>query len=92
MRSHEGERSFEPGLLARAHRGFVYIDEANLLEDPLVDPRLDVAASGVNVGEREGLSARPPARFVLIGGGNPEEGELRPQLLDRFGLAVEVKT
>jgi magnesium chelatase subunit I len=87
-----GERRYEPGLLARANRGFLYIDEANLLEDHLVDLLLDVAASGVNVVEREGLSIRHPARFVLIGSGNPEEGELRPQLLDRFGLAVEVRT
>jgi magnesium chelatase subunit I len=87
-----GEKRFEPGLLARAHRGFLYIDEINLLEDHLVDLLLDVAASGENVVEREGLSVRHPARFVLIGSGNPEEGELRPQLLDRFGLAVEVKT
>src|SRR6056297_2860371 len=74
----QGEKAFEPGLLARAHRGFLYIDEVNLLEDHLV--------------EREGLSVRHPARFVLIGSGNPEEGELRPQLLDRFGLSVEVRT
>lgn len=87
-----GEKRFEPGLLARAHRGFLYIDEVNLLEDNLVDLLLDVAASGENVVEREGLSVRHPARFVLIGSGNPEEGELRPQLLDRFGLSVEVKT
>jgi magnesium chelatase subunit I len=87
-----GEKAFEPGLLARAHRGFLYIDEANLLEDHLVDLLLDVAASGENVVEREGLSIRHPARFVLVGSGNPEEGELRPQLLDRFGLSVEVKT
>ena len=87
-----GEKRFEPGLLARANRGFLYIDEANLLEDHLVDLLLDVAASGVNLVEREGLSVRHPARFVLIGSGNPEEGELRPQMLDRFGLAVEVKT
>jgi magnesium chelatase subunit I len=87
-----GEKAFEPGLLARAHRGFLYIDEANLLEDHLVDLLLDVAASGVNVVEREGLSIRHPARFVLVGTGNPEEGELRPQLLDRFGMSVEVKT
>jgi magnesium chelatase subunit I len=87
-----GEKRFEPGLLARAHRGFLYIDEINLLEDHLVDLLLDVAASGENVVEREGLSVRHPARFVLIGSGNPEEGELRPQLLDRFGLSVEVKT
>ncbi len=87
-----GERVYEPGLLARAHRGFLYIDEINLLEDHLVDLLLDVAASGQNVVEREGLSVRHAARFVLIGSGNPEEGELRPQLLDRFGLSVEVRT
>jgi magnesium chelatase subunit I len=87
-----GEKAFEPGLLAKAHRGFLYIDEINLLEDHLVDLLLDVAASGENVVEREGLSVRHPARFVLIGSGNPEEGELRPQLLDRFGLSVEVTT
>jgi len=87
-----GEKAFEPGLLARAHRGFLYIDEVNLLEDHLVDLLLDVAASGENVVEREGLSIRHPARFVLVGSGNPEEGELRPQLLDRFGLSVEVST
>jgi magnesium chelatase subunit I len=88
----QGEKAFEPGLLARAHRGFLYIDEVNLLEDHLVDLLLDVAASGENVVEREGLSVRHPAKFVLVGSGNPEEGELRPQLLDRFGLAVEVTT
>jgi magnesium chelatase subunit I len=88
----QGVKAFEPGLLARAHRGFLYIDEVNLLEDHLVDLLLDVAASGENVVEREGLSIRHPARFVLIGSGNPEEGELRPQLLDRFGLSVEVRT
>jgi magnesium chelatase subunit I len=87
-----GEKVFEPGLLARAHRGFLYIDEVNLLEDHLVDLLLDVAASGENVVEREGLSVRHPSRFVLVGSGNPEEGELRPQLLDRFGLSVEVRT
>ncbi len=87
-----GEKAFEPGLLARAHRGFLYIDEVNLLEDHLVDLLLDVAASGENVVEREGLSVRHPARFVLVGSGNPEEGELRPQLLDRFGLSVDVRT
>ena len=87
-----GEKAFEPGLLARAHRGFLYIDEVNLLEDHLVDLLIDVAASGENVVEREGLSVRHPARFVLVGSGNPEEGELRPQLLDRFGLSVEVRT
>jgi magnesium chelatase subunit I len=87
-----GEKAFEPGLLARANRGFLYIDEVNLLEDHLVDLLIDVAASGENVVEREGLSIRHAARFVLIGSGNPEEGELRPQLLDRFGLSVEVRT
>ena len=88
----DGERVFQPGLLAQANRGFLYIDEINLLEDHLVDLLLDVAASGENVVEREGLSVRHPARFVLIGSGNPEEGELRPQLLDRFGLSVDVAT
>ncbi len=88
----QGIKAFEPGLLARAHRGFLYIDEVNLLEDHLVDLLIDVAASGENVVEREGLSVRHPARFVLVGSGNPEEGELRPQLLDRFGLSVEVRT
>jgi magnesium chelatase subunit I len=87
-----GEKAFEPGLLARANRGFLYIDEVNLLEDHLIDVLLDVAASGENLVEREGLSIRHPARFVLVGSGNPEEGELRPQLLDRFGLSVDVKT
>jgi magnesium chelatase subunit I len=87
-----GEKRFQPGLLADAHRGFLYVDEVNLLEDHIVDVLLDVAASGVNVVERDGISARHPARFVLIGSGNPEEGELRPQLLDRFGLSVEVHT
>ena len=88
----QGVKAFEPGLLARANRGFLYIDEVNLLEDHLVDLLIDVAASGENLVEREGLSVRHPSRFVLIGSGNPEEGELRPQLLDRFGLSVEVKT
>jgi magnesium chelatase subunit I len=88
----QGVKAFEPGLLARAHRGYLYIDEVNLLEDHIVDLLLDVAASGENIVEREGLSVRHPARFVLIGTGNPEEGELRPQLLDRFGLSVEVRT
>ena len=87
-----GEKAFEPGLLARANRGFLYVDEVNLLEDHLVDLLLDVAASGENLVEREGLSLRHPARFVLVGSGNPEEGDLRPQLLDRFGLSVEVTT
>ncbi len=85
-----GEKAFEPGLLARANRGYLYIDEVNLLEDHIVDLLLDVAQSGRNVVEREGLSIRHAARFVLVGSGNPEEGELRPQLLDRFGLSVEV--
>ena len=87
-----GEKQFEPGLLAKAHRGFLYIDEINLLEDHVVDLLLDVAVSGENLVERDGLSIRHPARFVLVGSGNPEEGELRPQLLDRFGLSVEVRT
>ena len=87
-----GEKAFEPGLLARAHRGFLYVDEINLLEDHLVDLLLDVAATGENVVEREGISIRHPARFVLVGSGNPEEGDLRPQLLDRFGLSCEVST
>ncbi len=88
----QGVKAFQPGLLARANRGFLYVDEVNLLEDHLVDLLIDVAASGTNVVERDGLSVRHPARFVLVGSGNPEEGELRPQLLDRFGLSVEVKT
>ncbi|HVG29931.1 MAG TPA: magnesium chelatase ATPase subunit I [Pyrinomonadaceae bacterium] len=87
-----GVRKFEPGLLARAHRAFLYIDEVNLLEDHLVDLLLDVAATGRNKVEREGVSAEHAARFVLVGSGNPEEGELRPQLLDRFGLCAEVRT
>jgi magnesium chelatase subunit I len=88
----QGVKAFEPGLLAKANRGYLYIDEVNLLEDHLVDLLIDVAASGENMVEREGLSVRHPARFVLVGSGNPEEGELRPQLLDRFGLAVDVST
>ncbi|WP_305972200.1 MULTISPECIES: magnesium chelatase ATPase subunit I [unclassified Mameliella] len=87
-----GEKAFEPGLLARANRGYLYIDEVNLLEDHIVDLLLDVAQSGLNAVEREGLSIRHAARFVLVGSGNPEEGELRPQLLDRFGLSVEVRS
>ncbi len=87
-----GEKRFEPGLLAKANRGFLYIDEINLLEDHLVDLLLDVAVSGQNLVEREGLSIRHAARFILVGSGNPEEGELRPQLLDRFGLSVDVRT
>ena len=88
----EGVRAFEPGLLAKANRGLLYVDEVNLLDDHLVDVLLDSAASGWNTVEREGISVRHPARFVLIGSGNPEEGELRPQLLDRFGMSVEVRT
>ena len=88
----EGVRAFEPGLLAKANRGLLYVDEVNLLDDHLVDVLLDSAASGWNTVEREGISVRHPARFVLIGSGSPEEGELRPQLLDRFGMSVEVRT
>ena len=88
----QGEKAFEPGLLARANRGYLYIDEVNLLEDHIVDLLLDVAQSGINTVERDGLSIRHAARFVLVGSGNPEEGELRPQLLDRFGLSVEVRS
>jgi magnesium chelatase subunit D len=87
-----GRKVFDPGLLARANRGFLYIDEVNLLEDHLVDLLLDVAATGRNRVEREGISIEHPASFVLIGSGNPEEGDLRPQLLDRFGLHTEVVT
>ena len=86
-----GERVFESGLLAAAHRGILYIDEVNLLPDQLVDVLLDAAASGIHRVEREGLSLTHPARFVLVGTMNPEEGELRPQLLDRFGLTVDVE-
>jgi magnesium chelatase subunit D len=85
-----GQRRFEPGLLAQAHGGILYVDEVNLLADHIVDVLLDAAASGVNTVEREGISVSHPARFVLVGTMNPEEGDLRPQLLDRFGLAVEV--
>jgi len=88
----EGRRRFEPGLLARADRGILYVDEVNLLGDHLVDVLLDVATSGVNRVEREGVSFAHPARFILVGTMNPEEGDLRPQLLDRFGLAVEVES
>ena len=88
----DGVRAFEPGLLAHANRGFLYIDEVNLLDDHLVDVLLDAAASGRNVVEREGISVSHPARFVLVGSGNPEEGELRPQLLDRFGLYTQITT
>merc|ERR1712130_762520 len=88
----EGIKAFEPGLLAKANRGILYVDEVNLLDDHLVDILLDSAASGWNTVEREGISIRHPARFVLVGSGNPEEGELRPQLLDRFGMSVDVRT
>lgn len=86
----EGQKRFEPGLLASAHRGILYVDEVNLLDDHVVDLLLDSAAMGVNTVEREGMSLTHPARFSLVGTMNPEEGELRPQLLDRFGLCVTV--
>lgn len=88
----DGTKSFEPGLLAKANRGILYVDEVNLLDDHLVDILLDSAASGWNTVEREGISIKHPARFVLVGSGNPEEGELRPQLLDRFGMHAEIRT
>nr|YP_009396131.1 Mg chelatase subunit e [Melanothamnus harveyi]ARW65318.1 Mg chelatase subunit e [Melanothamnus harveyi] len=88
----EGIKSFDPGLLAKANRGILYVDEVNLLDDHLVDILLDAAASGWNTVEREGISIRHPSRFVLVGSGNPEEGELRPQLLDRFGMHAEIRT
>merc|ERR1711939_32742 len=88
----KGVKAFEPGLLAKANRGLLYVDEVNLLDDHLVDILLDSAASGWNTVEREGISVRHPARFVLVGSGNPEEGELRPQLLDRFGMHAEIRT
>ena len=86
----KGERHFEPGVLAAANRGLLYVDEVNLLDDHVVDLLLDSAAMGVNVVEREGISFSHPARFILVGTMNPEEGELRPQLLDRFALCVEI--
>ena len=88
----EGIKAFEPGLLARANRGILYVDEVNLLDDHLVDVLLDSAASGWNTVEREGISISHPARFILVGSGNPEEGELRPQLLDRFGMHAQIGT
>jgi Mg-chelatase subunit ChlI len=87
----QGERRFEPGVLAEANRNILYVDEVNLLDDHLVDVLLDAAAMGVNVVEREGISVWHPSRFILVGTMNPEEGELRPQLLDRFGLCVDVR-
>lgn len=87
-----GQKSFQPGILASAHRAILYVDEVNLLDDHVVDVLLDVAASGINVVEREGVSYSHPCRFILVGTMNPEEGELRPQLLDRFGLCVDVQT
>ena len=88
----EGIKAFEPGLLAKANRGILYVDEVNLLDDHLVDILLDSAASGWNTVEREGISISHPARFILVGSGNPEEGELRPQLLDRFGMHAQIGT
>ena len=88
----EGKKAFEPGLLAQANRGILYVDEVNLLDDHLVDVLLDSAASGWNTVEREGISISHPARFILVGSGNPEEGELRPQLLDRFGMHAQIRT
>jgi magnesium chelatase subunit I len=88
----EGIKAFEPGLLAKANRGILYVDEVNLLDDHLVDVLLDSAAGGWNTVEREGISIRHPAQFVMVGSGNPEEGELRPQLLDRFGMHAEIHT
>ena len=88
----EGVKAFEPGLLAKANRGILYVDEVNLLDDHLVDVLLDSAAGGWNTVEREGISIRHPAQFVMVGSGNPEEGELRPQLLDRFGMHAQIKT
>ncbi|HEB69467.1 MAG TPA: magnesium chelatase ATPase subunit I [Desulfobulbus sp.] len=87
----KGEKRVEPGLLAHAHRGVLYVDEVNLLDDHVVDILLDAAAMGVNTIEREGISFSHPARFTLVGTMNPEEGELRPQLLDRFGLCVNIR-
>lgn len=87
-----GVKAFEPGLLAKANRGILYVDEVNLLDDHLVDVLLDAAASGWNTVEREGISISHPARFILVGSGNPEEGELRPQLLDRFGMHAQIGT
>jgi Mg-chelatase subunit ChlI len=87
----QGVRHFEPGVLAAANRGLLYIDEVNLLDDHVVDVLLDSAAMGMNIVEREGISFTHPARFILVGTMNPEEGDLRPQLLDRFALSVEIR-
>lgn len=87
----KGEKCFEPGVLAEANRGILYVDEVNLLDDHVVDILLDSAAMGVNIVEREGVSFSHPANFILVGTMNPEEGDLRPQLLDRFGLCVSVE-
>ena len=88
----KGERRFEPGVLAAANRGVLYVDEVNLLDDHVVDILLDAAAMGVNIVEREGISFSHPARFILVGTMNPEEGDLRPQLLDRFALCVDIRS
>src|SRR5215470_5086301 len=88
----QGERHFDPGVLAAANRGILYVDEVNLLDDHVVDLLLDSAAMGINIVEREGISFQHPARFILVGTMNPEEGDLRPQLLDRFALSVEVRS
>ena len=88
----EGVKAYDAGLLARANRGLLYIDEVDLLDDSLVDVVLDSAAGGWNTVEREGISITHPAKFIMIGSGNPEEGELRPQLLDRFGTACTIRT
>ncbi len=87
-----GQRAFQPGILARAHRAILYVDEVNLLDDHIVDLLLDVAVTGINLVEREGVSYAHPCRFILVGTMNPEEGELRPQLLDRFGLCADIQT
>ena len=91
MAIQKGERHFEAGVLAAANRGLLYIDEVNLLDDHVVDVLLDSAAMGMNIVEREGISFAHPARFILVGTMNPEEGDLRPQLLDRFALSVEIR-
>jgi len=88
----EGVKTFEPGIIAHANRGIIYVDEVNLLDDHLVDILLDSCVSGWNIVEREGISIRHPSRFIIVGSGNPEEGELRPQLLDRFGIYAKITT